>query len=166
MDLNVVSPEEAQANLEAVKADKSAHALIANPSVSTPSGKSPQVSYDDTYSKLLKIVPAPVAGAYTASVAIVIAATNVGAGVRHLLLWGLFVFFLAATVAYLVMRGIKHQLQIAMSAIAFIAIATATPGPFTQIKGWSTAFGSVAVIVVGAIIVIVDPSALKPSKKR
>lgn len=152
--------EDAIANVKAVQSDSDPAESVADPKVKTESGTTPQVTYDDNYSKLMKIIPAPIAGGYVAAMGIMLTATDTSDGAHDFLTWGLFALFLVGTIAFLAVRGVARFSQLLLSGVAFAAIATVTPGPFTELSGWDTAYGAVAVIVAGVALAIFQPDPL------
>ena len=166
MDLNIITAEDAKANIKAVAANAEEHpSAIASPGIAAPGAKkSPDVTADDMYSKVLKLVPAPLAGAYAATVGLVISASDVGASTQKAIMWILFAFFIAAVAAYLYVRKIDRPSQYLLTLLAFVSVATVTPGPFTRMSWWSDAYGSIAVILAGTFLVVFQPDNLKSTK--
>lgn len=150
MDLNVYTVGDAVPVAEAVKQDDAPATEIADPSIKTSSGTDPQVSADDTYAKVLKFVPAPLIGIYIAVTNAVLTKEDPS----ETLLWIILAVFLAATVGFLLMRGVKRVAQIAISVVAFAAVATATPGPFQTIDGWDTLYSTLILAAVGVLLVV------------
>lgn len=136
MNLNVITTADAIRTLSAVKEDAAAPAAVADESMRTQSGRAPQVTADDLYSRLLKYIPAPLIGTYLFLVDAVHGGTGGTQKPAAVLLWSLLFVFLAVTVAWLVQREVKRPLQIGVSILAFAAFATASQGPFQTIPGW------------------------------
>src|SRR5947208_14679411 len=66
MNLNVLTVNDAASIGDAVKASSKTGSQIAQDGKDRIGGETPQVSADDTYSKLLKLVPVPMLGFYLA----------------------------------------------------------------------------------------------------
>ena len=75
----------------------------------------------------------------------------------EVLLWGILIIFLAGTVAFLYRRGVKRVSQIGISVAAFVAIATASPGPFQTMDDWDPLYATVAVALIAAVLVVFKP---------
>lgn len=161
MDLNIITQADAVAAVKAVQEDTADPALIADPKAKTKAGLEPEVTFDDAYAKLLKIVPVPVAGAYAASTAAVIAATDLDDAAHDWAMWGIFAFYFLMVIAYYAVKKVERWIQWLLALVAFVAVATATPGPFTEISGWNTVFGTIAVFAAGTMIAIFSPQPLK-----
>jgi hypothetical protein len=156
MNLNVVTEEDAVRAVDDVKSDTAPAPDIANESTETDSGTVPQVTVDDLYSRLLKFIPAPLIGIY-------LMVTNLildGNDANESLLWIVFAFFVAATAAYLMVRKVKRIGQIAVSVLAFGAFAAASPGPFQQLDGWESLYGTLALAAVAVVLIVFKPSPL------
>jgi hypothetical protein len=160
MDLNVITTEDAVTTVGKVKADPAAAAEIADPKRETAAGKVPEVTADDLYSRLLKYIPGPQIGIYLFVTNAVYGATDDDKDPSEALLWIVLVFFLAATVAWLVRRGVKRLGQIVVSVLAFVAFATASPGPFQLISGWDALYGTLAIAGVAVVMIVFQPGEL------
>ncbi len=66
MNLNVMTVGDAAKIADAVKSSDQSGAAIAQDGKQRTGGETPQVSADDTYSMLLKLVPVPLLGFYLA----------------------------------------------------------------------------------------------------
>jgi FtsH-binding integral membrane protein len=160
MNLNVITPDDATKAVNAVKADPSPADEITDETKPTPAGTAPQVTADDLYSRLLKYIPAPLIGIYLFVINAIYAATNEGEQPSELLLWIVFVFFLAATVGWLIKRKVVRVPQIGVSVLAFAAYATATPGPFQLIDGWDSLYATLAIAAVAVGLIVFQPGPL------
>jgi uncharacterized membrane protein len=160
MNLNVITTADAVRTLSAVRRDDALPAQVANEGVRTQSGKAPQITADDLYSRLLKYIPAPLIGTYLFLVDAVHGGTGGTQEPAAALLWSLLVVFLAVTAAWLVQRGVKRPLQIGASILAFAAFATASQGPFQTIPGWQPYYSTLAIGIVAALLLAFRPGPL------
>jgi hypothetical protein len=158
MDLNLYTRADAEEAAETIKSDPAPASEIADPDKVTKSGDT--LTKDDLYSKVLKFVPAPLIGIYLFATNLVVAQAGKDEQPDEITLWIILGVFLAATIGYLVVRKVKRFFQIALSAAAFLAFATASPGPFQQIEGWNELWGSLALIGVALLIVVFKPKAI------
>lgn len=163
MNLNYITQSDAAEAVEAVRADEAPPADVADPSKVTDAGKAPQVTADDLYSKLLKFIPAPLVGIYLMAANLFIGLPDEGKEPSSALLLGTLVFFLIATIAYLVVRKVRLG-QIAISSLAFVVFAAGSPGWFQYLDWWQPEFATVALIVVAVLIIVFRPKSDLPKE--
>lgn len=164
MNLNFITAEDAEAAVEAVRADTATPAGdVANPGTTTPAGTNPQVTRDDLYSKVLKFVPAPIIGIYLMATNFVIGQADKNEDPNQGVLFGALVVFLLATLAFLVVRKVRIG-QIIVSTLAFAVIASASPGWFQYQGWWEAEYATYALIVAGLSIVVFRPRADLPEE--
>lgn len=160
MNLNVITTADAVRTISAVREDTALPAQVANEGFRTQAAKAPQVTADDLYSRLLKYIPAPLIGTYLFVVNVVHSGLGAGQKPSAALLWILLAVFLAVTAVWLLRRGVKRPLQIGVSILAFAAFATASQGPFQTIPGWQPFYSTVAIAIVGAVLLAFTPGPL------
>jgi hypothetical protein len=159
VDLNVFTSRDAERVAAKVKATTEAPRDIAERGVTAKAA--PQVTTDDLYARILKYIPAPLIGLY-------LMITNLWLGVlkggaEEVAAWITLVAFAALVVAFLLNRKVRRKSQIAVSVLAFVAWAAASPGPFELIGGWNEAFGTIALAAAVALLVVFRPGPLPDS---
>lgn len=155
MDLNIYTETDAEKAAVTVKNDPAPVADIANPDKETKSGKT--LTKDDVYGRVLKYVPAPLIGLYLMATNLVISRAGDGEEPSELTLWIILGVALVIILSFLVKREVKRVSQLALSAVAFLAVASASPGPFQQIENWDELWGTLALIAVAAVLVVFKP---------
>ena len=118
----------------------------------------PQVTKDDLYTKLLKFIPAPLIALYLTLTNLVLGAAS--GTLEKVILWVLFAFFALMVFFYLRQRGVHRMSQIGLSVVAFIAWATASPGPFQLIHWWKEWIGTLTMGILVTLLVVFQPAPL------
>lgn len=155
MDLNVYTQGDAEEAAKTVKNDPASPKDIADPDKPTSSGET--LTKDDVYTRVLKYVPAPLIGLYLMATNLVISQADNGEQPSELTLWIILAVGALATIGYLVRRKVKRLGQIALSVIAFFAVASASPGPFQQIEDWNELWGTLALIGAAVVLIVFKP---------
>ena len=150
MNLNVFTEEDAERTVRRVKDPDVPPTRIAKKGKKRPA-KAPQVTEDDLYTRLLKYIPAPLIGLYLMAVNAILSGSD--GETEKWLLWGAFAVVAIAVAVFLRRRGVKRDSQIAVSVLAFIAWAAASPGPFQIWGDWRQLYGTLALI--GMVVVII-----------
>jgi hypothetical protein len=163
MNLNVLTQQDAERMADRVKATAESSESIAKRGVDSKK-EEPGLTQDDVYTRLLKYIPAPLIGLYLFGMNIGLSATE-GDNEWNLAWFG-FGLFAFLTPIYLYRRKIRRVLQIFASVAAFAAFAAASPGPFQLIRDWKVIgdwqewYGSIALVVVLAILIALQPGDL------
>jgi hypothetical protein len=158
VDLNIYTEADAEKAAVTVKNDPASAADIANPDKDTKSGET--LTKDDVYGRVLKYVPAPLIGLYLMATNLVISQADEGEEPSEETLWVILVVALIAIIGFLVKREVKRVSQLVLSAVAFLAVASASPGPFQQIDDWNELWGTLALIGAAALLIVFKPKAL------
>jgi hypothetical protein len=158
MDLNVITPEDAERRRHAdqARAVEEAGAPAEAAAAGERVGGAEPVTPDDAFSKLLKYIPAISVGTYLAIDGVLAEINNSGA--REALLWIVFVVLLGITYLYRVRRGVKRAAQIAATLGAFVIWVFAIGGPFAASwDGYESYYGSIALFLAAAALVAWNP---------
>jgi len=158
MDLNIYTQADAERAAKTVKGDPASPGEIADPNNETDSGKT--LTKDDVYGRVLKYVPAPLIGLYLMATNLVISQADEGEEPSEKTLWVILIVAVIAIIGFLVKREVKRVSQLVLSAVAFLAVASASPGPFQQIDDWNELWGTLALIGAAALFVVFKPKAL------
>jgi hypothetical protein len=171
MNLNIMTVEDATKVAEAVKATKKSPEDIAKDGQLALDGETPQVSADDVYSTLLKIVPVPLLGFYLAfqNLWLTVAGDDrqeilfITASWKQFATWATLGIF-AVLVPLLLHQNKVHRVsQLAIAFVAFVVLATASPGPFQLIGGWKEWGGTAALFAMGVLLLFYRPAKLPDS---
>jgi hypothetical protein len=170
MNLNVFTVADATKVAEKVKLTGKTAGAIATDGQEKEPGKTPQVSADDTYTKLLKYVPVPLLGFYLAIEGTLLSGLEhynkvhkvlfFKGSTKEYICWATLVVFAALVPWYLQRNGVKRPLQLTVSAVCFVALAAASQGPFQLWDDWKAWIGSVALFVAGTILYLYNPDPL------
>lgn len=153
VNLNIMTPEDAAAIGQSVKQSEKSAQVIATEGQQRRTGKTPQVTADDAYTRILKYIPAPLIGLYLLIVNALLGSldeTN-HHDARRWACWIILVVFAALIAAYLHNTGVKRTSQIVVSILAYLAWAAASPGPFQLLHWWNDGYATAALGVVLAI---------------
>jgi hypothetical protein len=161
MNLNVITAADAEVVADTVKKTPTSATDIARKGKTKKSGQVPQVSEDDLYARLLKYIPAPLIGLYLMATNTIIGAASGTA--EKVLCWIALAGFSVLIVVFLLNRAVRRKRQIAVSVVAFLAWAAASPGPFQLIDGWNEWMGTLALIAAVAVFIAVN---IKPLPKE
>jgi hypothetical protein len=153
MNLNVITPQDATVLASAVKTTPKEPEDIAAEGQARPTGTTPQVAADDLYTKVVKYIPTPLIGLYLVMINLFLSGFESERS-KEIACWITFGVFTILVVLFLRNRKVHRPHQIAVSVGAFIAWATASPGPFQLIGGWKEWIGTAALVAVSAIFVV------------
>ncbi|HEX5619361.1 MAG TPA: hypothetical protein VFX51_13135 [Solirubrobacteraceae bacterium] len=165
MNLNVITPHDAARMTAAIKESDKTATTIAEEATQAPTGETPQVSADDVYTTLLKIVPVPLLGFYLAFQTLWLSVAGddtheflfITATSKQFATWATLIVFLVLVVLFLLQRKIKRGLQYIVTVVAFAVLATASQGPFQLASWWKEWIGTAALFGMGVVLIFYQP---------
>jgi hypothetical protein len=168
VNLNIFTPEDAAAVANAVKASDKGGQAIAEEGQTRVGGETPQVSADDVYGKLLKIVPVPLLGFYLAFENLWFTVADddrheilfVTASYKQFAAWATLVVFVVLVPLFLHQNKVHRWTQMVMASLAFVVLATSSQGPFQLIGAWKDWIGTAALLAMGVALLFYQPNKL------
>jgi hypothetical protein len=165
MNLNVITPRDAARITSAIKSSGKSAQQIATEATDARAGETPQVSADDVYTTLLKIVPVPLLGFYLAFQMLWLSVAGddrhtilgITATAKEFALWTTLVVFLVLVVLFLLERKVQRGLQYVVTVLAFAVLATASQGPFQLLSWWKEWIGTAALLAMGTLLIFYTP---------
>jgi hypothetical protein len=151
VNLNIITDKDAEIITEEVKKTEHSTERIAKRR-RKKTGDTPQVTEDDLYTRLLKYIPTPLIGLYLLLVNGALSAFDGDA--KTAVTWGLFGLFTLAIIPFLRTRKVRRRSQIAVSVLAFVAWAIASPGPFGLLGGWNAFYGTIALGLMTLFLIV------------
>jgi hypothetical protein len=168
MNLNVFTVDDAATVADAVKTTTKTPVQIAKDGQSATGGETPQVSADDVYTTLLKIVPVPLLGFYLAFQNLWLAVADDGrrefwvitASAKQFATWATLAVFALLVPLFLRQNKVHRVSQLGIAFLAFVVLATVSQGPFQLITGWEDWIGTAALFAMGTHLLFYKPKKL------
>jgi hypothetical protein len=165
MNLNIFTVKDATRVADAVRTTNKSGEQIAKDGELAVGGDTPQVSADDVYSQLLKIVPVPLLGFYLAfeNLWLTVAGDDrhkilfVTASSKQFATWATLVVFAVLIPLFLLQNKVHRGTQIGVAVLAFVVLATASQGPFQLLSGWKEWIGTAALFAMGVVLLFYRP---------
>jgi hypothetical protein len=172
MNLNVITTNDATRITAGIKGSAESAEVIAAEATAAPAGQTPQVSADDVYTTLLKIVPVPLLGFYLAFQTLWLSVAGddkhtilgITATAKEFAMWATLIVFLVLVVLFLLQRKVKRGLQYIVTVVAFAVLATASQGPFQLLSWWKEWIGTAALFGMGVLLIFYQPRDLSDTE--